>query len=290
MIARAIPKECFVNSRNVRLLAASFLLLALLALPALAAVPAGAAASAPATAPAATNSGFITNWVFPIFDYLILSMLGMASIAGIALAIDAMLHLRESKIAPPSSTERIRTLIADKDYKELMDFTASDSSFVSRALYAAIRRAHLKYAAMREALESSVGEQTSDMFRRIEPLNVIGNIGPLLGLLGTVLGMIIAFYNLKGAPGMPNDQIVNKLSLGVSTALWHTFFGLFVAIPCLVVYGFYRTKADKIATRAALLAEELLEELRPDPTAERPDDKRKNIRAEDAPARSPNPV
>ncbi len=49
---------------------------------------------------------------------------------------------------------------------------------------------------MREALESSIGEQTASLFRRIEPLNVIGNIGPLLGLLGTVLGMIMAFYKL----------------------------------------------------------------------------------------------
>ena len=167
--------------------------------------------------------------------------------------------------------DRIRRLIEDKDYKELMDFTGSDDSFVSRALYAAIRRAHLKYAAMREGLESSVGEQTSEMFRRIEPLNVIGNIGPLLGLMGTVLGMIMSFYALKERGPLVTTA---DLASGVGTALWHTFFGLLVAIPCLVVYGFYRTKADKIATRAALVAEELLESLRPDP-AEEKDEKRK---------------
>jgi biopolymer transport protein ExbB len=231
-------------------------------------------ASATATAPAA-DVNVLNDWVFPIFDYLVLSLLALASIAGIALAIDAMLHLRESKIAPAASTERLRKLIEDRDYKELMDFAATDASFVSRALYAAIRRAHLKYAAMREALESSVGEQTADMFRRIEPLNVIGNIGPLLGLLGTVLGMIMAFYKLKETHGTPN---VEQLSGGIGTALWHTFFGLFVAIPCLVVYGFYRTRADKIATRAALVAEELLEGLRPDPSEETPKKKNRPIK------------
>jgi biopolymer transport protein ExbB len=228
---------------------------------------AGQALAASSTAPSAADGqsqvNLLTGWIFPIFDYLVLSLLTLASIAGVALAIDAMLNLRESKIAPLQSTERIRKLIEDRDYRQLLDFTAADRSFVSRALYAAIRRAHLKYAAMRDGLESSVGEQTSDMFRRIEPLNVIGNIGPLLGLLGTVLGMIMAFYQLKETHGTPD---VEKLSLGISTALWHTFFGLFVAIPCLVVYGFYRTRADKIATRAALVAEELLEELRPDPS------------------------
>jgi biopolymer transport protein ExbB len=242
-------------------------------------------AGGPAPVSSSSNVNLLTDWVFPIFDYLVLSLLTLASIAGVALAISAMLNLRESRIAPVKSTERIRKLIEDRKYKELMDFTAADGSFVSRALYAAIRRAHLKYGAMREALESSVGEQTSDMFRRIELLNVIGNIGPLLGLLGTVLGMIMAFYQLKQTHGTPD---VEKLSLGISTALWHTFFGLFVAIPCLVVYGFYRTKADKIATRAALVAEELLEELRPDPSEEKPE--RKNVEspreAEPVPAES----
>jgi len=157
-----------------------------------------------------------------------------------------------------------------------MEFAATDTSFVSRALYAGIRRAHLRYTAMREALESSVGEQTSDLFRRIEPLNIIGNIGPLLGLLGTVLGMMTAFVTLMQAGGTADS---GKLAGGIGMALGHTFFGLFVAIPCLLVYGFYRTRADKIATRAALVAEELLESLRPDPS-ESKRKKRESAKAE----------
>lgn len=242
-----------------------------------------AATAAGGAAGGAAETDLLRDWIFPAFKYTIDGLLGLASIAGIALALDAMIHLREGRIAPQRSTDRIRRLIEDRDYKELMDFTAGDQSFVSRALYAAIRRAHLKYAAMREGMETSVGEQTSDMFRRIEPLNVIGNIGPLLGLLGTVLGMIMAFHELQQLHGQSN---VERLSGGISTALWHTFFGLFIAIPCLVVYGFYRTKADKIATRAALVAEELLEELRPDPNADKADDKKRKSRSREE---SPEP-
>jgi biopolymer transport protein ExbB len=225
------------------------------------ATPLFAAGAAMPLAEGTAAGGHLPGWVFQTFDWLVLSMLGLASIAGIALAIDAMLHIREKKLAPAATTEHLRTLIAGREYKELMDFTATDSSFVSKALYAAIRRAHLKYPAMREALDGSIGEQTSDLFRRIEPMNVIGNIGPLLGLLGTVLGMIMAFYKLLDKGGSAN---ATDLAGGIGTALWHTFFGLFVAIPCLVVYGFYRTRADKIATKAGLVAEELLEGLRPE--------------------------
>lgn len=256
-------------------LAAAVLVVGCLTVPVMAADAAAGSATA-AGGDAASSGSMLNHWVFPILDYTVLSLLGLASIAGVALAIDAMLNIRESKIAPPASTERLRQLIAMKDYKELMDYSATDNSFVSRALYAAIRRAHLKYAAMREGLESSVGEQTSDLFRRIEPLNVIGNIGPLLGLLGTVLGMIMAFYQFSASDARPKAE---QLAPGIATALWHTFFGLFVAIPCLVVYGFYRTRADKIATKAALVAEDLLEALRPDPSADGESGSRKKSRA-----------
>jgi biopolymer transport protein ExbB len=251
-------------------IAALALAVGLCATPAFAAVP-----GMPGGAILAEGGGHLPEWVFKAFDYLVLSLLGLASVAGIALAIDAMLHIREKKVAPPETTEHLRTLIAGREYKELMDFTATDPSFVSKALYAAIRRAHLKYPAMREALDTSISEQTSDMFRRIEPMNVIGNIGPLLGLLGTVLGMIMAFYKLMdtGGSAKPGD-----LAGGIGTALWHTFFGLFVAIPCLVVYGFYRTRADKIATKAGLVAEELLEGLRPESGGEEAPAKKKAAR------------
>ena len=217
------------------------------------------------------------QWIFQAFDWFVLSMLTLASFAGVGLAISAMLHIRETKIAPATTTEHLRSLIAGRDFRQLMDFAATDQTFVSQSLYAALRRAHLKYPAMREAMESSISEQTANMFRRIEPLNVIGNIGPLLGLLGTVLGMIMAFYKLVELGG--NTVNAQQLEQGIGTALWHTFFGLFVAIPCLVVYGFYRVRADRISNKAALVAEELLENLRPEAVAEEAERKKKGAAA-----------
>jgi len=219
-------------------------------------------AATPAMAAEAGSGGTDTmTMFFHAFDWFVLMLLGLASISGIALAIDAMMHIREKKICPAETTEHLRSLISSRQFKELMDFTATDNTFVSQSIFAGVRRAHLKYPAMREALESAIGEQTANLFRRIEMLNVIGNIGPLLGLLGTVLGMIIAFYQLNAKGGNANPA---DLAGGISTALWHTFFGLFVAIPCLVVYGYYRTRVDKITTKAAVISEELLEMLRPE--------------------------
>jgi biopolymer transport protein ExbB len=226
----------------------------------------------------------LPDWVFKTFDYFVLTLLGFASIAGIALIIDAMIHTREIKIAPPETTEHLRSLISGRQFKELMDFTSTDQTFISQSLYAAIRRAHLKYPAMREAMENSLAEQTANIFRRLEPMNVIGNIGPLLGLLGTVLGMIMAFYTMMDKGGTPKPE---ELAGGIGTALWHTFFGLFVAIPCLVVYGLYRTKADKIVTKAAVISEELLEGLRPESSSD--DSAKKKVKTSSSREATPTP-
>ena len=196
-------------------------------------------------------------------DIAVIIVLAGASLASVALIIDAIIHLRESKIAPVETTEHIRSLIEARQFKELMEFTAVDQSFISKALYAGVRRAHLGYAAMREGLENAAAEQSSNLFRRIEMLNVIGNIGPLIGLLGTVLGMIEAFYALHHTGGHAK---VTDLSAGIATALWHTFGGLAVAIPSLIAFGFFRTRLDKTVTRASLLSDELLESLRPPET------------------------
>ena len=114
---------------------------------------------------------------------------------------------------------------------------------------------------MKEAMETTVGEQTAEQFRKIEYLNIIGNLGPLLGLLGTVLGMIEAFSAMQaaGAAGASPAQLAG----GISTALTHTFLGLMLAIPCLAAFGILRTLVDRLTTQAALIAEELLLMMKP---------------------------
>jgi biopolymer transport protein ExbB len=113
---------------------------------------------------------------------------------------------------------------------------------------------------MKEAMETAVGEQTAEQFRRIEYLNIIGNLGPLLGLLGTVLGMIDAFAALNRAGGNANPA---QLANGISAALTHTFMGLFLAIPCLASFGVLRTMVDRLTVQGALQCEELLLMIKP---------------------------
>jgi hypothetical protein len=109
-------------------------------------------------------------------DPVFFTIIGL-SIWGLTLIIQGFLVNRPSVIMPPRTIETIRDMIAQRRFKELIDFTETDPSFVSRALNPALKRAP-SFNSMKEAMETAVGEQTADQFRKIEYLNIIGNLGP----------------------------------------------------------------------------------------------------------------
>jgi len=86
-------------------------------------------------------------------------------------------------------------------------------------------------------------------------LNIIGNVAPMLGLLGTVLGMILAFNEIVSARGIPSPV---QLADSIGIALVTTFWGLIVAVPALAVYSFMRNRIDGLSAETALAAQELI--------------------------------
>ena len=191
-------------------------------------------------------------------DFVFLTIAAL-SIAGLTLIIQGFIQNRREAFMPEGTTQRIREMIEARQFRELVEFTENDPSFISRALNPALKRAP-SFSSMKEAMETAIGEQTAEQFRKIEYLNIIGNLGPLLGLLGTVLGMIEAFQAVAATKGQAD---VGALSQGISTALTHTFLGLFLAVPCLAAFGVLRTIVDRLTVRGALVAEELLLMIKP---------------------------
>jgi len=183
----------------------------------------------------------------------------LLSVIGLTLIIQGFIKNRASVFMPEETTNQIREMIGARKFKELIEFTETDPSFISRSLNPALKRAP-SFSSMKEAMETAIGEQTAEQFRKIEYLNIIGNLGPLLGLLGTVLGMIEAFSAMQAAKGQADPS---KLAGGISTALCHTFLGLFLAVPCLAAFGILRTIVDRLTVRGALVAEELLLMIKP---------------------------
>lgn len=191
------------------------------------------------------------------FDIFTIALLA-GSVAGGAIIYRAMVDIRESRIMPPESTRRLRELVAGGKWRALEEESGGDPAFIARVVHAAMAARGAGREAMREAADLAASDECARWFRRIEPLNVIGNLGPLVGLAGTVWGMIIAFTSLGETGGQAGPA---DLSVGISKALFHTLLGLCLAIPCLLVFGLYRSVIDRHCNRAMVLAAGLVERI-----------------------------
>lgn len=224
---------------------------------------AGGAATAavdPAAAGSVTDSaGEISIWQLfsQSFDFFTV-LLVLASIAAWAIIVISLIEVREKNILPPESDEAVRRLAGAGAWGELRRFVEQDDSFVGKVVLAGMNAPGDDKDAVREAAELAASEQCARWFRRIEPLNVIGNLGPLLGLAGTVWGMVIAFAALGQAGGQASPA---NLSMGVSKALFHTLLGLLLAVPALTVFGLYRSRIDRLCNKAMMVCFGLVEML-----------------------------
>jgi biopolymer transport protein ExbB len=216
-----------------------------------------AAADAASGGGGAGGAGQISIWQLfaQSFDFFTI-ILVIASIAAWAIIVITIIEVRESNILPPDSEDTVRKLAGAGAWGELRKFTEQDGAFVSRVVLAGLNAPGDDKDAVRDAAELEASEQCARCFRRIEPLNVIGNLGPLLGLAGTVWGMVIAFAALGQAGGQASPA---NLSTGISKALFHTLLGLLLAVPALTVFGFYRGRIDRICNRAMSISAGLVE-------------------------------
>ena len=115
------------------------------------------------------------------------------------------------------------------------------------------------WKAVEKALEDALAEQAARLFRKIEYLNVIGNLAPMVGLLGTVVGMVIAFQQVASSQGAAG---AGELAAGIYQALVTTVAGLIVAIPALAAFAVFRNRVDQYVAEAAFQAQQVFGPLR----------------------------
>lgn len=182
------------------------------------------------------------------------------SIVMVALAVHYVIGIRRSTLLPEEVHQQIQGLLEQRQYREALEFTATEPSMLSGAMHAALSAAGGGFAAMQRSLDDSVDERVGKLLRKIEIMNIIGNIAPMIGLFGTIYGMILAFNQLVLAGGSPDPA---KLAGAISTALVTTFWGLLTAIPALSVFAFFRNRIDGLAAECAVVAEDLLGMIQP---------------------------
>ena len=169
----------------------------------------------------------------------------------VALIIDNAIQIRRSLFIPPGLAEEIHQCLASRKYGDGLKICEQHQGFLGRLLHAGLEEAGTgNYSTVEKAIEDSAAEQSSRYFRRIEHLSVISTLAPMLGLMGTVWGMIIAFmeFELKANPQ------ISELAPGVYKALITTLQGLGVAIPATGALAFFRSRVEELSTESTLLA------------------------------------
>ncbi len=115
---------------------------------------------------------------------------------------------------------------------------------------------------MENGMAEMMEQETTHLLRKIEWLNILGNVAPMVGLFGTVWGMIDAFNQIVVKGGQPEPA---DLAGGISVALVTTWWGLIIAIPALAAYGSLRNRIDSLVAEIAVFAENLLRNIHPNP-------------------------
>lgn len=164
-----------------------------------------------------------------------------ASIVAVALIIERLITLRRSKILPDGLLEKVVVELRQGGATPEMINRVALSSPLGRVFAAGLRNVRSSREVMKESIEETGRAVTHDLERFLTTLGTIASISPLMGLFGTIVGMIEIFGSQ--APGGSNPQ---QLAQGISIALYNTGFGLVIAIPSMIFWRHFRATVDSL--------------------------------------------
>ena len=178
----------------------------------------------------------------------------VASIIAVALIIERLVMLRQAKVVPSGLLEKALTAYQKQGASpELVAALESDSP-LGRVLAAGLRNHKSSRYVMKESIEEAGKAVTHDLERFLTTLGTIASISPLMGLFGTVVGMIEIFGSQ--APGGTNPQ---QLAHGISIALYNTAAGIAISIPSLIFYRHFKNKVDGFVVQMEQAAAKLID-------------------------------
>ncbi|MBT9591118.1 MAG: MotA/TolQ/ExbB proton channel family protein [Thiobacillus sp.] len=178
----------------------------------------------------------------------------LASVVAVAIIIERAYSLRSQEVAPSSLLlETIKTYQERGVTPELITHL-SDGSPLGRIFAIALKNAHSSREIMKESIEESGRAVTHELDRFLTTLGTIASMAPLLGLFGTVIGMI-EIFGAQTAVGTNPGQLAH----GISIALYNTAFGLIVAIPAMIFYRYFRSKVESLVVDMEQQAIKLVE-------------------------------
>lgn len=176
-------------------------------------------------------------WDFFVSGGVLMIPILICSVVALAITLERYLALRRTRVIPDAFGDAVR-MVLDGRYDEAWQRCESDATPACRILQAGLRRRGLPLEDVERGMEDQAGKEFGRLRGRLRPLNMLANITPLLGLLGTVVGIQESFHRVvRTGLGRPEN-----LASGIEVALVTTIAGLSVAIPCLLVHAWFASR------------------------------------------------
>ena len=182
----------------------------------------------------------------------------------VALFVMNLLTARRENVVPSALVAEFEQHLEAKKMQEAYDLARNDESFLGHVLSAGLAKVSTGYNEAIEAMQEVGEEENMRLEHRLSYLALIGTLSPMIGLLGTVDGMINSFKLIANtATGAPDPQ---ALAQGISTALFTTFIGLVLAIPALAAYNLLRNRVSRLVLEVGIVSEGLMSRFQKKPT------------------------
>ncbi len=181
-------------------------------------------------------------------------LLIIASLIAVTLIVERAIYLRSKNIIPPKLLDEVVNELKSKGVSSAMLAKLSDGSPLGKVFAAGLKNIKSQPQVMKESIEEAGRSATHDMERFLTTLGTIASISPLLGLFGTVVGMIEIFGAQNAGGAAPAE-----LAHGISVALYNTAFGLIVAVPSMIAYRHFRASVDSFTIEMEQQAIKLVE-------------------------------
>jgi len=173
----------------------------------------------------------------------------------VALLVMNLLTARRDSILPAGLVEGFEAQLNEKKYQDAYEMAKNDDSFLGQVLSAGLAKLSAGYEPAIEAMQEVGEEENMKLEHRLSYMALIGTISPMVGLLGTVQGMISSFSVIANSPTTPKPS---ELAAGISTALFTTLVGLFIAIPAIALYNILRNRVARLVLEVGIVSEGLM--------------------------------
>ncbi|MBA4191602.1 MAG: MotA/TolQ/ExbB proton channel family protein [Planctomycetaceae bacterium] len=218
----------------------------------------GVASAADEAAPAAdANREPLVLFMIKSLGWVFGPLLLAISVAMVALVVLLILDLRMSSAIPPGFVDEFTDTVNKRKFKEAFDMARNDPSFLGQVLTAGMSRLQYGLEDAREAAMNTLDSIKSDKEQKNNYNAVIATLGPMLGLVGTVFGMIQSFQVLATA----TQVNPSKLAEGISHALSVTLVGVAISVPAIFFSAFFKNRITHLCMDVAHIADDLLTQM-----------------------------